>query len=91
MLHLDDEFSIQQLDEVLKDIQVASACFAHTLQLCIKDGLKPATALLSTIQEAVKLVKHVKKSTMATEKIETLFGKTLVSRNQHVGTARLRW
>ena len=94
MLHLDDEFSIQQLDEVLKDIQVGLerlACFAHTLQLCIKDGLKPATALLSTIQEAVKLVKHVKKSTMATEKIETLFGKTLVSRNQHVGTARLRW
>ena len=59
----DDEFSIQQLDEVLKDIPVGPerlACFAHTLQLCIKDGMKPAAALLSTLQKAAKLVKHVK-------------------------------
>lgn len=63
----DDEFSIQQLDEVLKDIPVGPerlACFAHTLQLCIKDGLKLAAALLSTLQKAAKLVKHVKNASI---------------------------
>ena len=81
----DDTMAIEELDKCLRELPICPerlACFAHTLQLCIKDGLKAASALLSAIQKAGRIVKHVKKSTLATEKIETLFGKTLVSRNE---------
>jgi len=77
--------AIEELDKCLRELPICPerlACFAHTLQLCIKDGLKAASALLSAIQKAGRIVKHVKKSTLATEKIETLFGKTLVSQNE---------
>ena len=82
----DNTMAIEELDKCLRELPICPerlACFAHTLQLCIKDGLKAASALLSAIQkESRKVVKHVKKSTLATKKIETLFGKTLVSRNE---------
>ena len=80
-----EDTTIESLDECLRDLPIGPerlACFAHTLQLCVKDGLKAATALRSAIQKVGKIVKHVKKSTLATEKFETLFGKTLVSRNE---------
>ena len=78
----DDEFSIQQLDEVLKDILVGPeglACVAHTLQLCIKDGLKPAAALLSTIQKAAKLVNHMSFKTAFSRPVRSRFSRITTS------------
>ncbi len=42
-------------------------CFAHTLQLVVRDGLKQAKPLHSVIAKASRLVAHVRKSTHATE------------------------
>ena len=81
----EDTMAIEELHKCLRELPICPerlACFAHTLQRCIKDGLKAASALLSAIQKAGRIVKHVKKSTLATKKIETLFGKILVSRNE---------
>ena len=78
----DDEFSVQQLDEVLKDILVGPeglACVAHTLQLCIKDGLKPAAALLSTIQKAAKLVNHMSFKTAFSRPVRSRFSRITTS------------
>ena len=46
-------------------------CFAHTLQLTVKDGLKGAGAALNRLlAKASKLVSHVRKSTIAAEELE---------------------
>ena len=46
------------------------ACFAHTLQLVIKDGLARAGQLNSVIKRCSKLVSFVRKSTVATDILE---------------------
>ena len=46
-------------------------CFAHTLQLAVKDGLKgDGIALNRLLAKASKLVSHVRKSTIAAEALE---------------------
>ena len=46
-------------------------CFAHTLQLTVKDGLKGAGAAVNRLLAmALKLVSHVRKSTIAAEELE---------------------
>lgn len=45
-------------------------CFAHTLQLVIKDGLKKAGQITSVIKRCVKLVSFVRKSTIAADVLE---------------------
>ena len=49
-----------------------------------------SAAVLSTLQKSGKLVNCVKISTLATEKIETLFGKTLVNRNEIHWNSKLK-
>ncbi len=46
-------------------------CFAHTLQLVIKDGLKEAGAIKKVLAKAATIVAHVRKSQVATELLES--------------------
>ncbi|KAG7168391.1 Transposable element Hobo transposase-like 2, partial [Homarus americanus] len=45
-------------------------CFAHMLQLVIKDGLKNATQLNRILDKTAKIVSYVRRSTVATELLE---------------------
>ena len=49
-------------------------CFAHTLQLYVKDGLAQCAILSRVLTKAAKVVNHIRKSTSATVKMETVFG-----------------
>lgn len=48
-----------------------SPCFAHTLQLVIKDGLKEAGGITRVLAKAATIVSHVRKSQVATELLES--------------------
>ena len=50
------------------------SCFAHTLQLCIKDGIKDCKQLQHLL---LKVVAHICRSTIATEQLEEAFQRTL--------------
>lgn len=70
-----------QLD-VLDNLERIS-CFTHTLQLCIKDGINASRQVTKAIAKVAHIiVNHVKKSTKATKKLESLFKKTLISKNE---------
>jgi hypothetical protein len=56
------------------------SCMAHTLQLIVKSVFK--THYRNLITKARSLVGHVKKSSVAVEKMTATCGKTLVSDNQ---------
>ena len=66
------------------------SCFVHTLQLCVKDGLKASTQLTLTINKVAQIVNHIKNSTSATEKLEQHFGKTLISKNDTRWNSQLK-
>ena len=46
------------------------ACFAHTLQLVIKDGMKKVGQINNVLKRCSKLVAFVQKSTIATDLLE---------------------
>ena len=77
-----------RLDEI--EIPQRISCFAHTLQLTVNDGLKSCKHISSTISKASRIVNHVRKSTVATEKMENLFGKTLVAKNDTRWNSQLK-
>ena len=86
----DEEDEIDDLNDTSL-IPKCIGCFAHTLQLCIKDGLaSPSSIVTKVIAKAAKVVNHIKKSTLTTEKMETLFGKTVVSRNETRWNSQLK-
>ncbi|XP_076283019.1 zinc finger BED domain-containing protein 4-like [Lasioglossum baleicum] len=45
-------------------------CFAHTLQLTIKDAMKPCTGLASLLQKCRRIVGHFHRSSTANEKLK---------------------
>jgi hypothetical protein len=45
-------------------------CFAHVLQLVVKDGFKVAKQIDNIIKKCSKIVSHIRKSTVATEALE---------------------
>ena len=45
-------------------------CFAHTVQLVVKDGMKAAGTLRSVIGKASNIVSHARKSTISTELLD---------------------
>lgn len=45
-------------------------CFAHTIQLLVKDGFKVAKRVNNIISKCSKMVCYVRKSTVATEQLE---------------------
>lgn len=53
---------------LIEDIPKHGRCFAHTLQLVVKDGMKEVSPHLKTvIAKAANLVKYVRKSIKASE------------------------
>lgn len=46
--------------------------------------------LMSTISKKARIVNHMKKSTAATEKLERLFGNTLISKNETCWNSQLK-
>lgn len=45
-------------------------CFAHTLQLTVKDGIHSSKQVISILAKVSKLVSFIKRSTSAMEKLE---------------------
>jgi len=83
-----DEVGAIELEKM--NIPQRVSCFAHTLQLSVKDGLKGCSGISKVLAKAVRIVNHVKKSMVATEKIGGLYGKTLVSKNETHRISQLR-
>lgn len=60
----------------LSDIQLPLAvpdkisCFAHLLQLTVKDGITSSKQVSTILDKVWKIVNHIKKSTVATESLE---------------------
>ena len=85
---LEEREEQDQLD-VLDNLERIS-CFTHTLQLCIKDGINASRQVTKAIAKVAHIVNHVKKSTKATEKLESLFKKTLISKNETRWNSQLK-
>lgn len=69
----DEDSSLEPMvfDYPIEDIPKHGRCFAHTLQLVVKDGMKEVSPHLKTvIAKAANLVKYVRKSIKASEILE---------------------
>ena len=72
----DDEHDLEECDSessTLIDQAIPAdhhGCFAHKLQLVIKDGFKQASQIERIIRKCPKFVSHTKKSTIASEHLE---------------------
>ena len=59
--------SIEECEEQDQDLQLDNleriSCFAHTLQLCVKDGINASRQITKAIAKVAHIVNHVKKST----------------------------
>ena len=68
----EDDVDVNKIDDTtLACLPVQHhGCFAHALQLVIKDGFKHASQIVRVISKCSKLVSHVRKSTIATEILE---------------------
>ena len=68
-----DEDSLDDSDSSLSPYNFITdheSCFAHTLQLVVKDGLKEIGSLKRVLQKGAKIVGYVRKSQKATEILE---------------------
>lgn len=54
-----DEVGATELEKM--NIPQRVSCFAHTLQLSVKDGLKGCSGISKVLAKAVRIVNHVKK------------------------------
>lgn len=60
-------FDEETADGLLNFIPERLACFAHTLQLVVHDGLKGCRQIENAIGKVASIVNSVRKSTIATE------------------------
>ena len=66
----DDDDDVEHVDVEVPELPQQSSCFAHTVQLLVKDGFKVATQTNKVLAKASTTVNHVRKSTVATELLE---------------------
>ena len=67
----EEQLEEQPLPDDLEDVQgQRSPCFAHTLQLVVKDGLREAKQSRKTIKKVSKIVSHCRKSSKSSELLE---------------------
>lgn len=67
-LESDEAASDTELEEtLLRYLPQHDACFAHTLQLVVKDGMKEIGSLHTLMSKVSSLVSHIRKSTHATD------------------------
>ncbi len=96
--HSDDsdaDFCNDDIDEdnivfEIPDIPHRISCFAHTLQLTVKDGLQSSKQIQSLLAKVGKIVNHVKKSTVATEKLEHINEKGMIAKNDTRWNSQLK-
>ena len=85
----DDEFNVpsewflvdwcendRSVDDRAEDIAVRLSCFAHTLQLAIRDGLKVNSHLSRSLSKCIKLAQRSYKATQIAELLDEI-GKTI--------------
>ena len=65
-----DEIEVAGLRESMTYLSNHDSCFAHSLQLVVKDGFKNAGTINKVLVKAAKIVTHVRKSIKATEALE---------------------
>ena len=67
----EDEIDLEPTSYSLEGLSFEHhACFAHTLQLVIKDGMKKIGQINNVLERCSKLVAFVRKSTIATDLLE---------------------
>ena len=66
----EDDITVVSTEELDYLPPQRSPCFAHTLQLVVKDGLEQAGSLKQVIAKVSKLVSHCRKSTISNELLE---------------------
>ena len=68
-MELEEESDVDDVDNLLADLPQRISCFAHTKQLCIRDGLHQPSFLKSFVGKLLakisKIVNSVRKSTIA--------------------------
>lgn len=87
----DDEIDVS---EEIEQVNISRAdrisCFAHTLQLSVKDGIDSSKQVTTTLAKVSKLVHHIKKSTNAIEKLELKNEKGVVLKNDTRWNSQLK-
>ena len=73
-LSVEEDEDLVETKEFLSEEMVLSTendpCFAHTIQLVVKDGLKDAGPLNKVLGKVPSLVSHVRRSCLASEVLE---------------------
>ncbi len=64
---LEETFLLEELRSYIPDHE---RCFAHTLQLVFKDGIKCSAQIKSLLSKASALISHIRSSTTATDVLE---------------------
>jgi hypothetical protein len=59
-------FTIPLATDLLDDMRYSISCAAHTLQLCVKDGLNLVDRFKEVIKKGSKIVQHFNHSNLAT-------------------------
>ena len=77
-------------EDIFDTVPERISCFAHTLQLSIKDSINASQQATKAIAKVAKIVNHIKKSTKSTEMLESLFHKMLVSKNETRWNSQLK-
>ena len=57
--------------DIYSELNQHIPCFAHVLQLVIKDGFKQASSINKVLNKVSTIVKHVRKSVNASEVLES--------------------
>ena len=78
-----DPFFDLEVDLLALLLPIRKSCFAHTLQLVVKDGLNNADIFSKVISKVSTIVSHVRKSTNATD--------TLIGENRLQSSVPTRW
>ena len=63
--------TLEELEDFYSELNQHVSCFAHVLQLVIKDGFKQATSINKVLNKASSIVSHVRKSIVSSEILES--------------------
>ena len=77
-----DLSSMNEIETNSGKIYHCLSCFAHTIQLSVKDGINDCRSLTNSLKKASRIVSHFHKSTTDTESLENVFDKVLIAKNE---------
>ena len=63
--------TLEELEDFYSELNQHVSCFAHVLQLVIKDGFKQAASINKVLNKASSIVSHVRKSIVSSEILES--------------------